>query len=200
MDSILLVEVQELKDRMAINPDLVGVDPPIESAIRAAQLRVEAFFDSPLSLATTVDTFFLDSEAFSGVQPGGLFRLFLNRAFLSAAPTLTFGGGWNSTYGEVPPLDYTCDLTRGIVYVDAMSYRDVYVTVSYSSGYSDIGQIPPYIKEAILAYSPIIFNIGQVTNRNQEAEAGYKVAGEHALAVLSPYTRNIGMALRPLFK
>lgn len=197
----LLVSVDDLKARMAINADLLGIDGPLESAIRASQLRVASFFDSQLQKAVHTEVFFLDSDAFSGIQAAGLYRVMLGNAFISEdpAPVITFGSKWNDCNDEPPATDLVIDSVRGLLALDADTFHDKYVKVVYTSGYESDGEIPDWMKEAILAYAPVVFNMGQVTNRSAEAEPGYKISGDHALALLAPYTRNKGMSFRPLY-
>lgn len=195
----LLVSVDKLKERMVISSELLGVEAPLESAIRASQLRVAAFFDSQLSEGSYEDIFFLDADAFSGLQPGGLFRLFLKNAFVSGAPSLFYGESWGVTTTLLDPALYTVDAIRGLIYVDSKTMRDKYVRVIYTAGFAEGATLPDWLTESILAYAPVVFNMGQVTNRSAEAEPGYKISGDHALALLSMYTRNKGMCMRPLF-
>lgn len=202
MSSKLFVKVDAVKQRMAINPELEGVDEAVESAVRAAQLRIESEYDSKLGRLSNADTFHLDAESFSGLQPGGMFRLMLRNAFVFVDPThplvVKSGDKWNLCSDVVDPSLYEIDLLRGILKVDADALQDKYVKVEYTSGFESASQVPDWVAEAILGYTPVVFNFGQTTNRNDEAEKGYKASGDHALAVLSRYRRNTGFTLRPL--
>lgn len=201
MASTLFITAAAVKQRMAINPDLAEVNPAVESAIRAAQLRIESEYDSKLDRMQNSDTFFLDSESFSGMRPGGVFRLQLKNAFVFIDSTHPFvvkkGSKWNDTSEVVPESDYRLDKDRGILVVDE-EHKESFVTVEYTSGFVDASETLDWVAEAILGYAPVVFNFGQTTNRNDEAEKGYKASGDHALAVLARYRRNTGFTFRPL--
>jgi hypothetical protein len=204
MTDILLISNEVVKSRMAIGDDILGVAPFIESAIGAAQLRIGVELDSNLQFQESEDIFHLDPGVFNDVVPAGLFRLKLRSGLArkDLALTITSGRAWNECN---EPLDITTagkvDYIRGIVYVDQRMYSDKFVKVAYSSGYedSDIEIVPDWLTEAILAYVPVVWNFGAPTNRNDEAEKGARMSGDHAMAIVSPYLRNIGFTYRPVF-
>lgn len=202
----LLVTLEDLKERMTIDPDLVGVDDALASAITASQLRIASMLDSQLETASYTNIFFLDSEAYSSLQPGGLFRLYLKSGLLSATPTpvVSVCSTWNGTYTTVPTTDYNIDMVRGICYIgtedaDGSAYSEQYIKVAFTAGYDKAAQIPDWLKEAIMGYAPVVLNFSQVTNRSNEAQKMYQTSGDHALAIAAPYTRNVGFLTRPLF-
>lgn len=201
MASTLFITADAVKQRMAINPELAEVNPAVESAIRAAQLRIESEYDSKLDRSQNSDVFFLDAESFSGVRPGGVFRLQLKNAFVFVDSSNPFvvksGSKWNSPEGELSPSEYSLDAERGILLVDE-GYAEKHIFVEYTSGFLDAAETLDWVAEAILGYAPVVFNFGQTTNRNDEAEKGYKASGDHALAVLARYRRNTGFTYRPV--
>jgi hypothetical protein len=209
----LYIYPSKVMDRMQVNPTLDGVQEVIASAIEGAQLHIESVLDSKLTIQAYTDTFFLDSEAFSGIQPGGLFRLQLSSGFLrsGAAFTITSAASWNMVDAvSVDTSLYSVDLVRGLIYIDASAYSEKYVRVAFTAGFTpislanDVTQLPAaeamdWLQESILSYVPIIFDVSQTTNRNAEAEAQYRRAGDHAMAILAPYMRNSkGFTFRPL--
>lgn len=198
--SQLFVSLEDLKNRMAIPADL-DISDNLESALIAAQLRIEEFLDSQLDKKVHSTIFQLDSDSYSGIQPGGLFRLYLRTGFVRDTPALTVSvsGAWNGAYNPIAPTDYYIDKIRGILYVDAGKYKNQFIKADYTGGFEKASQLPDWLRESILAYAPVVLNFSQATNRNAEAEAGYKTSGDHALAVASPYLRNIGFVTRPLF-
>lgn len=201
MSSTLFITAAAVKQRMAINPDLAEVNPAVESAIRAAQLRIESEYDSKLNRLVNTDVFFLDSESFSGVRPGGVFRLQLKNAFVledSSNPFVVKSGStWNEQGSVLSASEYQLDSERGVLLVDG-GHADAFIRVEYTSGFSDTSETLDWVAEAILGYTPVVFNFGQTTNRNDEAEKNYKASGDHALAVLARYRRNTGFTFRPV--
>lgn len=195
----LFITLESIKTRMGINLDL-DVDEALTSAIHAAQFRVEQFLDSKLAEQDHTSVFQLDSESYSGIQPGGLYRLYLASGLVAASPTpvLSYGSVWNIMDNTIPSTDYRFDLIKGVCYVDN-KWSDYFVTITYTTGYAKAADLPGWLSEMILAYAPVVLNFSQVTNRNKEAEQGYKTSGDHALAIGAPHVRNVGMVLRPLF-
>lgn len=195
----LFIRVQDLKDRMGINPEL-DVDSALESAIHAAQLRLEQYIDSKLERQTWHTRFHLDKDSYSGIQPGGMFRCYLQSGLVTRMVPMVvrYGDAWNVITQVMPEADYYVDTDKGICYIDE-KWADRFVSIEYATGYEKASQVPGWLSEAIMAYAPVVLNFSQVTNRNDEAEAGYRTSGDHALAVAAPYTRNVGMTIRPLF-
>lgn len=196
----LFITLDDLKFRMTINPELEGVDENLESAIAASQLRIEVFLDSKLNKAAYVSKYSLDSDAYSGNQVAGLFRCYLKSGFVLASPALVVmsGGAWNSLDTVVPDTDYYVDPDRGILYIDA-GYADKYISVGYTAGFNKASEIPDWLKECILGYAPVVLNFSQAAKNSQSEEGGYKTSADHALAIASPYTRNVGFTMRPIF-
>jgi hypothetical protein len=200
----LLADLTTLKQRMVINPDLTGVDEPLKQAILAAQLRLQSFFDSELQEAEYEDMFFLDSEAFSGVTPGGLMKLYLTSGFVQATGfEIYYGDTYNEAILPVDVLLYRKDPLRGHIMIDANEYRDKFVRVKYKAGFPDIVaptiNPPTWLEEAILAYAPFAAEMGSVGTKEDADTKSYKAAAEHALAVIAPYSRNTGFCIRKLF-
>lgn len=200
MGSTLLITVAESKARMAIAANLTEIDPGVESAIRASQIRIASEYGSELHKRTdNDDVFFLDVDSFSGMQPGGVFKLQLSNAFVDKTSLqLTYGGSWDNCSNPMPDGAFQIDEVRGIVLVDAGSMKDLYVQVKYTSGFDAPDQLPDWLKEALLAYVPVVFNFGQPTNRKDEAKDQARLSGDHALACLALYRRNTGFTFRPL--
>lgn len=196
---VMLVTVQQVRDRMALDPQLIGVNPTIESAIRAAHLRIRTEYDSELQKRSNVDTFWLDSVIHNGVRPGGMFRLYLNHAFTRVAPAVKVEAG--STIGELAEIgDFQIDRERGIVYVPER-YEDQFVRITYDSGFGtgEENSAPEWLKEAILAYVPVVFNFSNPANNDPKQEKMNRQSGDHALAIVAPYKRNIGFCIRPAY-
>lgn len=120
MGSVLLITVAESKARMAIAANLTEIDPGVESAIRASQIRIASEYGSELHKRTdNDDVFFLDADSFSGMQPGGVFKLQLSNAFVDGSSvTLTYGSRWDACDTPMEEGSYQIDLVRGIVLAD----------------------------------------------------------------------------------
>ena len=196
----LLVSVDNVRSRMGLDESIEGSQELIESAIRTAQVRIQSEYDSNFQLETRKDLFYLDPDAYSGVRPGGLFHLCLKNAFVLETPPLTIQWGWDWRTLETANVeDYLLiDREKGWVFLDDHHYQGRFISVSYKSGFSNKDEVPDWIAEAILGYVPVVFNFAQVTNRNAEAEAGYKTSGDNAMAMLVRNRRNTGFGIRPL--
>lgn len=228
----LLVKYQDVVARMQINSELAGAAEVVQSAIQGAQLHLESVLTSVFNRNVVSAVFFADSEAFSGMQPDGYYRLELPTAFVRSdvPPIVSVGTSFDlSDQVPLPTNSYRFDKIRGYLLLQAKIQRptsavgqnnaagqtsfvdDMYVQVQYESGFTGIVQnnavspptqttaaedIPSWLYEAIMSYVPVIFDSSQVTNRNQEAQAQYKKAGDHAVALLSPYMRNLGFSFR----
>jgi hypothetical protein len=229
----LLVDYKDVIQRMQVNGDLQGAAETIQSAIRGAQVHLEAVLDTVFAKQEVDAVFYVDSEAFSGIQPGGQYRLELPTGFVrtDVPPVITVGSKYNlSDQLPLDPSTYRFDLIRGYLLIQASTRRptngigsfngaenqlsfvdDMYVRVQYQSGFTGVLQdtddspptqkvaaeaIPDWLYEAILSYVPVIFDSSQVTNRNAEASAQYRKAGDHAIAAVAAYVRNKGMSFR----
>ncbi len=159
----LLVEVADVVTRMQIDQSLVGLAEVVQSAILAAQLQVATVLDTILSKQQVTATFYVDRDAFSGVHPGGMYRLELPTGLVrtDVPLVLTVGELFNLS-DQAPPADtttYRVDLVRGIVYLQAAArlnpftvgagniasaqldyYGDQLVQVVYQSGFKGIVQ------------------------------------------------------------
>jgi hypothetical protein len=194
----ILVDTTPLKLRMGISPDL-DVDDALNEAVAASQLRIGAHLDSVLAQGVYSDTFYLDGDVNSGLQPGGLFRLLLRNGFVATSPTplLYTGSTWDSVTTAADPTKYKVDLVKGIVYADAIMFANTFIRVDYTAGFLNVGLMPDWLNEAIYAYVPAVFNMGSSGQPKDETQ-GYKQAVEHAMGVLAKYNRNIGLCLRPV--
>jgi hypothetical protein len=202
---VKLVTVQEVRDRMALDPELLGVNNTIASALKAAHLRVETEYDTRLSKGTYTDTFYLDPTMHSGVLPGGMFRLQLRNAFVRQAP-LTVTNAFTVLEGFTSPQDAidgtvtVLDAMRGILFVPE-AYSKRFVKVTYEAGFEDAEKdsAPEWLKEAILAYVPVVFNFSNPGNNDPKQEKMNRQSGDHAMAIVAPYRRNIGFCIRPVY-
>jgi len=72
---IPFVTVADVKTRMALSPNLVGVDPFIQSGITAAYLYVKGEMDSDFDQQVRTEQFYLDESMNGGITPNGFWRL-----------------------------------------------------------------------------------------------------------------------------
>ncbi len=196
----LYITIETMKHRMGINPELEGVDESLESAIIASQLRIESYLDSKLDRSEYTDLFYLDKDAHSGNQPGGLFRCYLTTGLVDPDEDIVVNArsAWNGDDTLVPASYYKMDATKGVLYIDA-TYADQYLSVAYTAGFTKGTESPEWLQECILAYAPVVLNFSQVAKTTVAVESGYRTSGDHALAVANPYTRNVGFVTRPVF-
>lgn len=138
----LYLTLQDVTDRLQTNSDLPSYTTVMTSAILGAQTQVESLLGSKLSLKTWTNVLFqLDSDAFSGIQPGGVFRLELPSGFVRNDPdnypiTINFGTTWLLPDTAVAdPTLYQVDYERGYILMDAITYCDAFVQVTFTSGF-----------------------------------------------------------------
>jgi hypothetical protein len=135
-DVPLFVDPNDVIGRMQLDPQLSGVTDVVSSAIKGAQLHIEAY---------------LDGDTNSGVQPGGVFLLEVPSGFVredtpiviqlsettgSASdgffldPDGPFGG-----FAAGDPRFYRIDVDRGYIYAEAGRHRDRYVHLVCDTGF-----------------------------------------------------------------
>jgi len=123
---------------MQLDPNLAGTLDVVKRAISSAQLQVESLLHSKLGLVQQDSQFFLDSQAFSGIQPGGYFRLELPSGFVDPTTlVVTYGNSWlSNTYVSADNTIYQLDAAKGYLLMDAPTYRDAYVRVQCTTGFA----------------------------------------------------------------
>lgn len=203
--------------RMQLNAGLEGIENVLESAIVGAQLHIEAVLGTKLLTKQVNCKYFLDSDAFSGVQPEGRYCLEVPSYFIrqDVPVVMTFGNRWNSTRdGSIDMNDAQVDYEKGHIYLDAEEFADKYIQIQCSTGFNpetrvvgaEAGEeiitpsedIPDWVEEAILSYVGVIMDVSQTTNRSADASSIYARAGDHALAVLAPNIRKRGFVFRKI--
>lgn len=135
----LYVSSDDVIERMQLQGQLAGVVALVQSAIIGAQLHVQSCIGSELVEVERNDLFFCDDDAFSGIKPGGMFRLELASGFVRSDEdfTVNFGRDWQLSDSQTAPLGtFTVDYERGYLYMDACQYKNKYVQVLYTSGFS----------------------------------------------------------------
>lgn len=198
----LFVDPQDVILRMQLSPDLTGIEDVVSSGIAAAQLHVERIIDGKLLRQVQDARFYLDSEAFSGIQPGGLYRLEvpsgLVRQDVPQVVTFSDQGGPFLSHSAIDESMMQFDYRRGYLYVDGNTYGDNYIRIQCETGFDPGDHIPDAIYEAIIALVPMVFNANQTTNRADEAKNQYVTLTDHANLLLQPYTRTQGFTFRSI--
>ena len=198
----LLVSTDLVAQRMALDPSITANESALESAIIAAQMEVERALMTLLSERQNSDIFHCDASLNAGVQLSGFYRLRLRNGFvrvnLTQPMTLLSGTTWNNVTSIVPSTEYYFDASMGVIYL-SKNYDNQYVKVDYWSGFSSQIELPDWLREAIISFTPSIFNFAQPTNRSAEAEKQFQMSQDHARAVLAPHIRNIPYEINPLF-
>jgi hypothetical protein len=198
-----LITQQNVEERMGLGwvPQAKAV---IDSAILAAHLRVQAELDTKLDKQTNTDLFYLDWTKLR-VIPDGFFRLRLKNGFLRAspAPIVTYGVTADAAITAV--TGYQVHMERGFVFVPA-AYQNAYVQIVYESGFAldndgALDTVPPdALKEAILGLVPAVIEFSSTTEANKSiGESSQKAAVDHAMSVLMPYRRRMGLSLNPVY-
>jgi hypothetical protein len=210
----LFLPVVKVITRMQLNEDLEGISEVLNSAIVGAQLHIESVLGTKLLARAHNCKYFLDSDAFSGLQPDGRYCLEVPSYFVRTDTPLllTYGYKWNSTIeGVVDMTSAEVDHEKGHIYVDA-NFGDKYVQIQCSTGFipetreeaygaetiTPAEPLPDWLEESILSYVGVIMDVSQTTNRNADAASIYTRAGDHAMAVLAPNMRKRGFVFRKM--
>jgi len=198
----LLVSTELVAQRMALDPSITAVESSLESAIIAAQMEVERALMTQLSERQNSDIFHCDASFNTGVQLNGFYRLRLKNGFVRVSLTqplmLLSGDAWNAITLVVPSNEYYFDAVLGVIYL-SKKYDNQYIKVDYWSGFGLSSELPDWLREAIVSFTPSIFNFAQPTNRSAEAEKQFQLSQNHARAVLAPYIRNVAYETNPMF-
>lgn len=223
MGTALFVTVQAVIDRMQINENLDGAEDVIKSALSGAHLQVEAALPTDLERVSQDCLYFMDSDAFSGIQNGGMFRLDVPSYFIrkDTPVIITVSDQWRMVNPATLDVGlYSVNYEKGQIALDAYSVRDKFIRVKCDTGFSldgilvaadpsatppvsevrGVEDIPDWVTEAILSYVGVVFDSSQTTKRSNEAKAVYDRAAEHAKSVLAPKLRSRGFVFRHLNK
>lgn len=155
----LFVDPQDVILRMQLSAELTGIEEVIASGIIAAQLHVERAIDGKLARRKHNCLFHLDSESFSGIAPGGLYRMEIPSGLVRQdAPQIveTSSGtieGPFTTYEAIDPGLMKIDYVRGYLYVDAQTYGDYHIRLQCDTGFED-GTSPVPV-EGVAAFDPL---------------------------------------------
>jgi len=140
----LFVDPQEVILRMQLSPDLSGIEDVIKSGIVAAQLHVERVIDGKLARQSQNCGYYIDAESFSGIAPGGLYRLEVPSGLVRQDVPQVIETSSGSTYGPFSDtyelIDSSLmkfDYNRGYLYVDAQTYGNHHVKLQCDTGYED---------------------------------------------------------------
>jgi hypothetical protein len=197
---ILLVEAGEVETRMGLNSVPEGA-PTLGSAITAAHLRVQSLLDTKFVKASYVDTFYVDRNKTCGIVMDGYFRLRLKNGFLRASPVPVVKYGDTATACDTVAPGAVIDAGKGVVYLPE-DYETDYITVAYDSGFETKDDAPDPLKEAILAYVPVVleFSVNSTSSNNKITDSNKRAAIlAHANDVMGPLSRGIGFAIDPIF-
>lgn len=196
MAAIRVVSTDDVRSRMAMSPELTENDDAILSAIDSAQQRLEAEYGMVFKPSQFSDLFYASSHMFHGVRPKTMNQFLLRKPFVdSLGLTVTYGSSVASCDAAIAPefIDYA----KGVVFLNA-SVDDKYVKVAYTAGFADKASVPQWVREAVLAYAPVMFNLGAPTNNKGEVDNFSKQAVEHVRSMVISNHRNTGFMFKPL--
>ena len=118
----LFVTESDVAERLQLQDQLTGAVGVIESAIMGSQLAVERLLGGTLCIKQRTCNFFLDADAFSGMQPGGFFRLEIPSGFVrnDYSVSVVSADNWQMNNSQTLTADqYQVDYDRGYILVDA---------------------------------------------------------------------------------
>lgn len=148
----LFVSPEDVILRMQLGSELTGVNEVISSGIIGAQLHVQRIIDGKLSRQSQDCMFHVMSDAFSGIQSGGAFRLEVPSGFIrrDTPVVLTYSteGTPFGTFEEIDSDYVKVDYDRGYILLSKdymLSYLDTetdapvesYVRVQCDTGFEN---------------------------------------------------------------
>jgi hypothetical protein len=170
----LFVDPADVILRMQLSADLTGIEDVISSGIMAAQLHVERVIDGKLSRQAQDCRFFIDAESFSGIAPGGLYRLEVPSGLVREDAVQTVTVSTDASSGPFVPheaIDQSLmqfDYRRGYLYVDAGTYGNSYVRVQCTTGFED-GTTPLSVEGLSVFEVPNSYAVGDQVAYNGKA-------------------------------
>jgi len=135
----LFVSPADVILRMQLSSDLSGIEDVVSSGIIGAQLHVQRIIDGQLSRQTQDRNYFLDAESFSGIAPGGLYKIEVPSGLIRTDTDVVVTAS-NGPFGIFENADITLvrtDHGRGYIYLDAATYGNAYIRVICDTGYED---------------------------------------------------------------
>jgi len=154
--------------RMQLDKELSGIEDTVASGIVGAQLHVQRMIDSKLVRQSQDCMYQLFSDAFSGIQPGGAFRLevpsgFIRRdtpVLITASDDISMTGA--TPFGTFDAVDMTAvkiEYDRGYILIGSGDNTNCFVRVRCDTGFED--GTSPYPTTGISAYDPDVeFAVG----------------------------------------
>jgi hypothetical protein len=137
----LFVSTKDVVLRMQLSAELAGINDVVENGIIGAQLHVERVLGSKLVRQSLDCKFHLDADAFSGIQPGGMFRIEMPSGFIRTDKTVLITVTTDSkvfgTYSLADGSLLTIDYKRGYILMDASKFANQYVRVECDTGFED---------------------------------------------------------------
>lgn len=177
----LFVSPQDVILRMQLDGTMAGVQSLIASGIIGSQLHVEKVLDSKFQRQSVDAMYFLDKEAFSGIQPNGIYRIEIPSGFLRQdTPVVVTQSSminrvnWDvmqddsydtsdGPFGDFTTSDptlYKVDYQRGYVLCSAQRFHNRYVRIQCDTGFED-GNTPVPV-DGIPDYTPGVYHLGDL--------------------------------------
>lgn len=136
----LFVDPQDVILRMQLDASLTGIEDVIRSGIIAAQLHVERIIDGRIARQSQNALYHLDAESFSGITPGGAYRLEIPSGLIRQDVPQTVSASSSSVAGPFTSYEAVqsdllkFDYDRGYLHLDA-TYGNYHVRVGCETGY-----------------------------------------------------------------
>lgn len=136
----LFVNPDDVILRMQLSAELTGINEVVSSGIIGAQLHVQRVLDGKFSRQSQNCMFHLLNDSFSGIQPGGVFRLEIPSGFIRRDTAVVVSYSTNDTpFGDfevISTSEYKVDYDRGYILLSA-EYGNSYVSVQCATGFED---------------------------------------------------------------
>ncbi len=213
----LIVDVDDAREKLSLQ-DLAEINDALEKGLTAAHVFFASALGSVFEESTgRKDVFFLDDNLIP-VRQNNQFRLRLKQAFVKpGSASLVYADTRRGVLDPavavaVPAEDFYLDEAKGLVYLDdasdqcttlsaldATSYKNKYIAVTYDAGFGDnTGVIPPeWLREAVLAWLP-----SALMQKSDNLSEDLKIATDirqMAIEIVAPYKRESALNFHPIY-
>lgn len=191
MNKTPLMSVNELKPLVGMEVEDDTWDATLKQALLLAESKAETFLQSPLRLVENLnDTFDIKlSNYHNRMGKDGYYTLVTKNRFIRSGVVVTVKGvikDFNVTD------DCLYDYDKGIIKVPVADVAR-YITVSYSSGFSDGPSLPNWVATLILRLATDIYALPDEDKRNAARGSLTEMPDVYA-----SHHRQVPFAIRPI--
>lgn len=174
----------------------------VSSALDAATLFLEGQLDTTFEKESFTDTFFIDSTVYQAY--GRMYQLKLSHGFVDSS-TLVLTKVDDLFDQSLSPVQLTAQeflvnpkgAEKGFIDISD-TLRDVYLQVSYASGFEDVSEVPDWLSEASMAHAISVMGWQQVGDDKPALTKVAQDIANHKGAILNRHMRTSSRAIPPI--